>query len=113
MIKILNHHTLCIQMKIICMDRQWEIGKQENCAIGKLPINGFEWVEELSKFDKRFINNYHKNSNKGYILEVHVEYPKNLFNLYKDLPFLAKARKLKITRNLFVTYITKKTILYT
>ena len=42
----------------------------------KLPINCFEWVEELSEFDERFIKNYDENSNKGYILEVDVEYPK-------------------------------------
>ena len=53
----------------------------------KLPVNGFEWLEELSEFDKRFIKNYDKNSNKGYILEVAVEYPKIVFNLHSDLPF--------------------------
>ena len=30
----------------------------------KLPVNGFEWLEELSEFDKRFIKNYDENSNK-------------------------------------------------
>ena len=53
----------------------------------KLPVHGFKWVKKLSKFDEDFIQNYNKNSNKGYILEVDVEYPKNLFNLHKDLPF--------------------------
>ena len=38
--------------------------------------------------------NYDENSNKGYILEVDVEYPKNLFNLDKDLPFLAEKKKI-------------------
>ena len=36
----------------------------------KLPVNGFERVENLSKFGKRFIKNYDKNRDKGYILEV-------------------------------------------
>ena len=53
----------------------------------KLPVNGFEWLEELSEFDKRFIKNYDENSNKWYILEVTVEYPKIVFNLHSDLPF--------------------------
>ena len=61
----------------------------------KLPINGFEWVEELSEFDERFIKNYDESSNKGYILEVDVEYPKKLFNLHKDLPFFAERKKIE------------------
>ena len=31
----------------------------------KLPVNGFEWVEKLSKFDERFIKNFNEHSNKG------------------------------------------------
>ena len=54
----------------------------------KLPVNGSEWVEELSKFNESFIKNYYyEDSNKGYFLEVDVEYPKNLFSLHGDLPF--------------------------
>ena len=32
---------------------------------------------------------------KGYILEVDVEYPKKLFNLHIDLPFLAERKKIE------------------
>ena len=56
--------------------------------IQKLPANSFKWVEKLSKFNERFIKSYNKNSDIGYFLEVNVEYPKELFNLHKDLPFL-------------------------
>ena len=63
------------------------------CAMSqKLLANGFEWVEKLSKFDEGFIKNDDENSDKGYILEVGV-YPKDLFNLHKDLPFLAERQK--------------------
>ena len=41
-----------------------------------------------------FIKNYDENSNKGYILDVDVEYPKNLFNLHSDLPFLSERKKI-------------------
>ena len=55
----------------------------------KLPVNGSEWVEELSKFNESFINNYYyyEDSNKGYFLEVDVQYPKHLFSLHGDIPF--------------------------
>ena len=32
----------------------------------KLPVNGFEWVEELSQFNEDFMKNYDEDSNKGY-----------------------------------------------
>ena len=54
----------------------------EQAMSQKLLINGFEWVEELCEFDERFIKNYNENSNKGYILEVDVEYPMNLFTIF-------------------------------
>ena len=61
----------------------------------KLPVNGFKWIKKLSKFNEEFIKNYDKNSNKGHILEVDVEYPKSLFNLYTDLPLLAERKKIE------------------
>ena len=61
----------------------------------KLPVNGFEWVKNLSKFNEDFIKNYDENSDKGYFLEVDVEYPKTLFNSHKDLPFLPKRKKVE------------------
>ena len=42
----------------------------------KLPVDGFEWVEDLSQFNENFIKGYDENSDKGYFLKVNVEYPK-------------------------------------
>ena len=67
----------------------------------KLPVNGFKWKKNVSKFDEDFIKNYDVNSNKGYILEVDIEYPKNLLNLHGDLPFLAERKKIKKCKKLF------------
>ena len=39
----------------------------------KLPVDGFKWKENISKFNEDFIKNYDEDSNKGYILEVDVE----------------------------------------
>ena len=66
----------------------------------EVPVNGFEWVEDLSQFKEDFIKNYDENSDKGYFLEVDVEYPKKLFNgvalnLHEDLPFLPERKKIK------------------
>ena len=54
----------------------------------KLPVDGFEWIEDLFKIDKYFIKNYDENSNVGYFIEADIEYPKELHTLHSDLPFL-------------------------
>ena len=61
----------------------------------KLPVNGFKWENDLSRFNERFIKNYNENSDIGYFLEVDVEYPKKLFGSHKDLPFLPERKKLE------------------
>ena len=40
------------------------------------------------------------NSDKGYILELNVEYPKNIFHIHGDLPFLAERKKIKKSNKL-------------
>ena len=42
----------------------------------KLPANGFKWVKNISKIDEEFIKNYDEDSDKGYIIEVDVKYPR-------------------------------------
>ena len=49
--------------------------------------------KDVSKFDEEFRKNYDEGSNKGYILEAYVEYPKDFHNLYSDLPFLSERMK--------------------
>ena len=50
----------------------------------KLPVTGFKLKKNVSKFDEKFIKCFDKDNNKGYIIEVNVEYPKNLHNLHSD-----------------------------
>ena len=71
----------------------WEMSK-------RLLVNDFKWVKSLSQFNEDFIQNYDENSDKGCMLEVDVKYPENLFNLHKDLPFLAERKKTKKCKKL-------------
>ena len=71
----------------------------------KLPVNGFKWVRDLSKFNESFIKNYNENSDRGYFLEVDVEYPKNS---HKDLPFLAQRKKIEKVKKLVCDIEDKK-----
>ena len=36
----------------------------------KLPVNGFEWVEDISEFDESFIKSNNEESEEGYFPEV-------------------------------------------
>ena len=74
----------------------------------KLPIDSFKWIKDLSKFNESFIKNYGKNNDKGYILEVDVKYPKKLFNLHSDLPFLSKRKKIGKCNKLVYTVQNKE-----
>ena len=57
----------------------------------KLPVRGFKWMEDISKIDE---------DNKGYILDVDVDYPSKLQNLHSDLPFLPERMVINNTKKL-------------
>ena len=66
----------------------------------KLPVDCFEWVENLSKIDEDFIKNYDENSDVGYFIEADIEYPKELHGLHSDLPFLPEKMEVNKTKKL-------------
>ena len=80
-----------------------------------LPVNGFKWIKKLSKFDEDFIRNYNENIIKGGILEVDGEVNiRKIFLIFiKISHFYQKEKKLENVISLFVTYRTKKTMLFT
>ena len=59
----------------------------------KLPVNGFKWENDPSKFNEGSIKNYDENSDEGYFLELDIEYPKQLFGSHNELPFLPERKK--------------------
>ena len=61
----------------------------------KLPVRDFKSSNKLDKFTDEFIKTCDKNSDKGYILKVDAEYPKDLHKLHSDLPFLPERRKIR------------------
>ena len=54
---------------------------------------------------KKFIKNDDKDINKGYILEIDVEYPKDLQN---NLPFLSERVKIKKCNKLLCNFFDEK-----
>ena len=77
----------------------------------KLSVNGFKWIKNVYKFDLDFIKNYDVDSDKGYILEVDVEYPKYLHDLHSDLPLLAERMKINKCKKLVYNINDKESYL--
>ena len=74
----------------------------------KLPIKGFKWMINISGLDENFVNSYNKNSGKGYIIKVDVDYPRELQNLHCDLPFLPEKMVVNNTKKLIYNLQDKK-----
>ena len=66
----------------------------------------------MLKFNEDFIKNYDKDSDKGYIFEVNVEYPKDLHGLHSDLPFLPEGIKIYKCSKLVCNLYDKKTVVH-
>ena len=74
----------------------------------KLPVNSFKWKQNMLKFNEEFIRNYDEDSDKGYILEVYVEYPKDLHDLHDDLSYLPEKMKINKCNKLACNMYDKK-----
>ena len=79
------------------------------------PVNDFKWVkkEQLSNFNEDSIKNYDENGNIGYFFEVDIDYPKELFNLHKELSFLPECKKVDNAEKLICDIEDKENMLFT
>ena len=74
----------------------------------KLPVRGFKWVNDTSIIDEDFVKVYNKNDNKGYIIDVDIDYPSKLQNLHSDLPFLLERMFINNAKKLVCNLNDKK-----
>ena len=74
----------------------WDVNNLYGWAMSQmLLVNGFEWAQDISEFDKCFIKNYNGESDDGYFFEVDVQYTEKLYELHNDLPFLPERMKIE------------------
>ena len=73
----------------------------------KLPIGEFVWVRPES-YTEDLIKSYNDNDDYGAILEVDIEYPKELSYQPKDLPFSPERRKINKIEKLVLTLEKKE-----
>ena len=66
--------------------KYWDVNNFYGWAMSqKLPVIDFEWAEDTSQFNENFIKSYNDERDEGYFLEVDVQYPERLHDLYNDL----------------------------
>ena len=93
---IINKWEIMIRIKNHPILKYWDVNNLYGLAMSpKLPINGFEWVEDTSQFYEDFMKSHNEESEKGYFLGVDIQYLENLHNLYNDLPFLPERMKIE------------------
>ena len=66
-----------------------------------LPTGGFRWMTQ-KQIDKIDLAKYKEDSEKGLILEVDLDYPKELHNLHNDYPL--GPEKVKVTKDMLSDY---------
>ncbi|XP_057296198.1 uncharacterized protein LOC130625149 [Hydractinia symbiolongicarpus] len=57
-----------------------------------LPTHGFKWVSNVKVIDEKKIDKLVSDNKHGYILEVDVDYPKELHDKHNELPFLPQRK---------------------
>ena len=72
----------------------------------ELPVNNFSCLKDSFQFNEDFIKNYNEESDEGYFIEVDVQYPEKLHELYNnDLQFFRERIKIekvvKLVGNLY------------
>ena len=74
----------------------------------KLPVDGFDWIDEISEIDENFIKNYDEDSSVGYFIKAGIKHPKELHNKHSDLPFLPERMKVSKCEKLVCNLYDKK-----
>ena len=67
--------------------------------VQKLPTHGFRWINKVEELTPEKIAKLVKKDRKGYILEVDVDYPKELHESHNELPFLPERMKIGEVEN--------------
>ena len=60
-----------------------------------MPVSGFKWAEDLSEFNEGFLKSCNEKIKEGYLSEVDIQYPENLYNARNDSLFLSEKMKIE------------------
>ena len=76
-----------------------------------LSVEGFNWVENTSQFNKDFVGNYNKDSDEERFLEIDVQYLEKFHDLHSDLNSLPIMMKTETVEKLQPTCMIKKYVI--
>ena len=75
-----------------------------------LPTGGFHWVEVKGDLNSKNIVNLMAKTYRGYLLEVDVNYLKELHDYRNDLSFMCEKIKINGVESWFLTYTIKESV---
>ena len=76
--------------------KYWDVNNLYSSTMSqKLPVNGFQWVEDLFGFNEDFIKSYNEKSNKEYFLEFDIQYPEKSHEPSNELTLLTEIKKIE------------------
>ena len=88
--------------------KYWDVNNLNGWTMSqKLSVNNFEWIEDISQFNKDFIKNYNEESDKEHFREVDVQYIEKLHQLRNNLPFLPERMKTEKVKKLVANFHNK------
>ena len=76
----------------------------------RLPVDGFDRVNETSTFNEDYLNNNREDIVIGYFSKVDIKCSKQLYKTHNDLPFFTEKLKTKKCKKLLGNLYNKKEI---
>ena len=73
----------------------------------RLPVNNFDWIKDTSKSNEDFIKSFNGESDEEYFLEVDIQYPEKLHELYDNVAVLSEIMKIEIVGKLVTNLYDK------
>ena len=74
----------------------------------KLPVNTFQWTEDISQFNKDFVKSYNEEGDEAYFLEDYIHNFEMLRELHYGLAFVPEIINIEKAKQLVANLHNKK-----
>ena len=88
--------------------KYWDVNNLYGCEVSqKLPVNGFQWVEDISGFDESSTKNFNEEIDEKYFLKLMFDILKKYMTFITIYRFYLKEKTLKKPKSLLPIYLIK------